>query len=134
MKGRKLAVLANYPIHPVLLAKDLDVARDFYHAKLGLPILVEREGAVEFGCGSGSKLVVSKSTTGTADTQTQVAWTVPDIEAALTDLRARGVKIEDYDLPGLKTVDGIADLGFARMAWIIDPGGNALAILQERGR
>jgi catechol 2,3-dioxygenase-like lactoylglutathione lyase family enzyme len=30
-------------------------------------------------------------------------------------------------------LDGIADLGFAWMAWIIDPGKNALAIMQLKG-
>jgi hypothetical protein len=49
------------------------------------------------------------------------------------ELRSRGVQVEDYDLPGLKTEDGIADLGFAWMAWIVDPGRNALAIMQLKG-
>jgi hypothetical protein len=40
------------------------------------------------------------------------------------------VAIQEYDMPGLKTTDGIADLGFARAAWIVDPHGNALGILQ----
>jgi hypothetical protein len=44
--------------------------------------------------------------------------------------RARGVTVEEYDMPGLKTEDGIADLGFAWMAWIVDPGKNALAIME----
>jgi hypothetical protein len=39
-------------------------------------------------------------------------------------------KVEDYDTPGLKTEDGIADIGFAWTAWIIDPATNALGILQ----
>jgi hypothetical protein len=66
----------------------------------------------------------------TADEQTQASWKVTDLRAEVADLRARGVKVEDYDMPGLKTEDGIADLGFAWMAWIIDPGKNALAIMQ----
>ena len=125
-------MLADSPVHPVLLAKDLEAARNFYHVKLGLPILVEREGeAIELQCGRGTKLVVTKSTTGTADTQTQVGWTVDDLEATLAELRERGVKIEDYDLPDFRTESGIADFGFARMAFFVDPGGNALAILQQ---
>ena len=48
----------------------------------------------------------------------------------MDDLRKRGVKVEEYDLPGLKTENGIADLGFALAAWIVDPGANALGILQ----
>jgi hypothetical protein len=73
---------------------------------------------------------VTKSTTGTADTQTQASWQVTDLQAEVADLRARGVKIEDYDLPGLKTENGIVDIGFALAAWMIDPGKNALGILQ----
>lgn len=126
-------MLGDNPIHPLLLATDLDAAREFYHARLGLQILVERSGeAIEFVCGGGTKLVVTKSTTGTADSQTQAGWSVPDLDATLAELRTSGVKIEDYDLPGFKTEDGIADFGFARMAFIVDPGGNALAILEER--
>ena len=50
----------------------------------------------------------------------------------LAELRARGVKIEDYDTPALKTEDGIADLGFALAAWFIDPAGNAIGITQYK--
>jgi catechol 2,3-dioxygenase-like lactoylglutathione lyase family enzyme len=126
-------MLANSPIHPVLLATDLDAARDFYGAKLGLPILVDRgDEAVEFACEEGTKLVVTKSTTGTADLQTQVGWVVEDLEATLADLRSRRVTIEEYDLPDFKTEHGIADFGFARMAFIVDPGRNALAVMEER--
>lgn len=122
-------MLADSPIHPVLLATDLEAAREFYHVKLGLPILVERRGeAIEFSCGKGTKLAVTMSTTGTADSQTQAGWTVDDLEGTLAELRERG---EDYDLPGLRTEGGIADFGFARMAVCVDPGGNALAILQQ---
>lgn len=125
-------MLADAPIHPVLLAKDLDAAREFYGTKLGLPVLVDRgDEAVEFRCGEGTKLVVTSSTTGTADSQTQVGWIVRNLEAELDELRGRGVTIEEYDLPGFKTENGIADFGFARMAFIVDPGGNALAIMQE---
>jgi hypothetical protein len=66
----------------------------------------------------------------TADQQTQAAWQVRDIRAEVAELRACGVKVEDYGPPGLTTEDGIADLGFAWAAWIIDPGTNALGILQ----
>jgi catechol 2,3-dioxygenase-like lactoylglutathione lyase family enzyme len=123
-------LLGDHPIHPVLLAKDLAAAREFYHDRLGLEILTENEAAIVFRCGAGTHLDVTKSTTGTADTQTQASWEVPDLRAEVAELRSRGVKVEDYDMPGLKTEDGIADIGFAWAAWIIDPGKNALGILQ----
>jgi catechol-2,3-dioxygenase len=123
-------MLGEHPIYPVLLATDLGAAKDFYHGKLGLEILNESEAAIVFGCGSGTQLAVTKSTTGTADTQTQAGWYVKDIRAEVAELRSRGVKVEEYDLPGLKTQDGVADIGFAWAAFIVDPGKNALGILQ----
>jgi catechol 2,3-dioxygenase-like lactoylglutathione lyase family enzyme len=123
-------MLGEHPITPVLLATDLAAAREFYHDKLGLKILTEDENAITFRCGGGTHLDVTKSTVGTADSQTQASWQVNDIRAEVAELRARGVKVEDYDMPGLKTEDGIADIGFAWAAWVIDPGKNALGILQ----
>ena len=123
-------MLGEHPITPVLLAKDLAAAGEFYHDRLGLEILSENENAIVFKCGGGTHLDVTKSTVGTADEQTQASWQVADIRAEVAELRARGVKVEDYDVPGLKTEDGIADIGFAWAAWIIDPGNNALGILQ----
>jgi catechol 2,3-dioxygenase-like lactoylglutathione lyase family enzyme len=123
-------MLGEHLITPVLLATDLAAAREFYHDKLGLEILTENENAITFKCGGGTHLDVTKSTVGTADSQTQASWQVNDIRAEVAELRARGVKVEDYDMPGLKTEDGIADIGFAWAAWVTDPGKNALGILQ----
>jgi hypothetical protein len=101
---------------------------------LGLEILRDDPERIIFRCGSGSQVAVTLSTTGTSDIQTQLAWRVPDIHAELMDLRARGVRIEAYDAPDPTTdADGIADMGYAWAAWIIDPSGNALAILQVKG-
>jgi catechol 2,3-dioxygenase-like lactoylglutathione lyase family enzyme len=126
-------MLGDHPIHPVLLAKDLAATREFYHDRVGLEILIENDDAIVFRCGGGTQLDVTKSTVGTADEQTQVSWQVPDLRAEVAELRSRGVKVEDYDMPGLKTEDGIADLGFAFAAWIVDPGGNALSVMQLKG-
>jgi catechol 2,3-dioxygenase-like lactoylglutathione lyase family enzyme len=123
-------MLGDHPITPVLLAKDLAAARELYHDRLGLDILTEGDNAIVFKCGGDTHLDVTRSTVGTADQQTQASWQVADVRAEVAELRARGVEVEDYDMPGLKTEDGIADIGFAWAAWIIDPGKNALSILQ----
>lgn len=123
-------MLGEHPIDVVLLATDLESSKEFYAGKLGLEILNESEEAVTYKCGGDSRLAVTKSTTGTADEQTQASWRVDDLAAELAELRARGVEIQEYDMPGLKTADGVADLGFALMAWIIDPHKNALGIMQ----
>jgi catechol-2,3-dioxygenase len=127
-------MLGDHPIDVVLLATDLGESKEFYAGKLGLEILTESEAEVTYKCGGDSRLAVTKSTTGTADEQTQAGWRVDDLAAELAELRSRGVEIQEYDMPemGLKTVDGVADLGFALIAWIVDPHGNALAIIQLR--
>ena len=123
-------MLGNYPIDVVLLAMDLAAAKDFYADKIGLRVLNESPGSVTFQCGGDTQLVVTKSSVGTRDEQTQAAFRVADVRAEVSELRGRGVKIEDYDMPGLQTHDGIADIGFAWMAWFIDPGKNCVGMMQ----
>ena len=123
-------MLGDYPIDVVLLAPDLEASKDFFAKKVGLEIVNDSPNAVTFKCGGDSRLAVSKSTVGTKDDQTQAAFRVRDVRAEVAELRRRGVKIEDYDMPGLKTVDGIADIGFAWMAWFIDPGKNCVGMMQ----
>ena len=125
-------MLGDYPIFPILLSKDLAASRAFYHDTLGLEIIREDDERIIFRCGAGSQLSVTLSTIGTADRQTQLAWRVPDIKAELEDLRARGVPIQEYSAPDPVTSDGIADMGFAWAAWIIDPSQNALALLEVK--
>ena len=123
-------MLGDFPIDVVLLATDLEASKDFYANKIGLEIVNDTPYAVQFNCGGGSQLGVSKSSVGTADPQTQAAFRVKDLAAELAELRSRGVKIEDYDLPDLKTVDGVAEVPFGLMAWFIDPGKNCVGIIQ----
>ncbi len=127
-------MLSDHPVFPILLSIDLDASRTFYHATLGLEILREDEGdRIVFRCGGGTQLVVTLSTIGTSDTQTQMAWRVPDIRAAIVDLRARGVRIEEYRSPDPVTTDGIADMGHSWAAWFLDPSRNVLAVVQPKG-
>jgi catechol 2,3-dioxygenase-like lactoylglutathione lyase family enzyme len=123
-------MLGDHPIDVILLATDLEESKEFYAGKLGLEILRESEAEIVYKCGGDSLLAVTKSTVGTADEQTQAGWRVDDLAAELAELRSRGVEIQDYDTPELKTEDGVADLGFALVAWIIDPHKNALGITQ----
>lgn len=125
-------MLAEYPIFPILLSKDLGVSRRFYHDVLGLEVLHEDEDRVVFRCGGDTTLALSRSTVGTADTQTQVGWRVPDIRAAIADLRARGVRIEEYTAPDPVTSDGVADMGWLWAAWFLDPHGNVLSVVQRK--
>ena len=127
-------MLSDHPVFPILLSTDLAASRTFYHDVLGLEILREDEGdRIVFRCGAGTQLAITSSTTGTSDTQTQMAWRVPDVREAVADLRARGVRIEEYAAPAPVTVDGIADMGHSWAAWFIDPSRNVLAVVQPKG-
>ena len=127
-------MLSDHPVFPILLSTDLDASRSFYRDTLGLEILREDAGdRIVFRCGAGTQLVVTLSTVGTSDSQTQMAWRVPDLPSALDELRARGVHIEDYEAPDPVTIDGIADMGHSWAAWFIDPSRNVLAVVQPKG-
>ena len=127
-------MLSDDPVFPILLSTDLDATRAFYRDTLGLEILREDPGdRIVFRCGAGTQIAVTRSTVGTSDTQTQLAWRVPDIHAALLDLRARGVRIEEYTAPDPVTTDGVADMVHSWAAWFVDPSGNVLAVVQPKG-
>jgi catechol 2,3-dioxygenase-like lactoylglutathione lyase family enzyme len=120
-----------------LPAQNLERARAFYAEKLGLEPDEEREGGLRYVCAAGEFALFESSGAATGD-HTQMGWEVEDIEATVRDLRARGVVFEEYDLPGLKTVDGIADIegnypskgSGERGAWFRDSEGNMLGIGQ----
>jgi catechol-2,3-dioxygenase len=123
-------MLAEHPIDVMLLATDLGTAKDFYGARIGLEVLIETDDFVTFRCGGESRLVVTKSSEGSSEAQTKASWRVGDVAAAVADLRSRGVQVIDYDLPSLKTFDGVADVGFALTAWFTDPSGNTIGLMQ----
>jgi catechol 2,3-dioxygenase-like lactoylglutathione lyase family enzyme len=120
-----------------LPAHDLDRARAFYAEKLGLEPAEEREGGLRYVCAAGEFALFESAGAASGD-HTQMGWEVEDIEATVRELRSRGVVFEEYDVPGLKTVDGIADIdgnypskGSAeRGAWFRDSEGNMLGIGQ----
>ena len=126
-------MLSEFPVFPILLSRDLAATRAFYEGVLGLEVAREDPGdRIVFRSGGG-QLVVTLSTVGTHDTQTQAAWRVPDIHAAIADLRSRGVKIEEYVAPDPVTTDGVADMGHSWAAWFLDPSINVLAVVQPKG-
>jgi catechol-2,3-dioxygenase len=112
----------------MLLATDLDEARRFYGDTIGLEVMLSDEQILTFRCGGDSRLVVTQSTTGTADEATKACWRVDDLADEVAELRARGVRIDEF--PELGTFDGIADIGFALAAWFTDPHSNSIGLLQ----
>ena len=121
-----------------LPAQDLDRARRFYAEKLGLEPVDERPGGLLYRCAAGD-FVLFQSVGASPGTFTQMGIEVDDIEATVAELKERGVVFEEYDLPGMKTVDGIADIegnypsknaSGERGGWFRDSEGNLLGIGQ----
>jgi catechol 2,3-dioxygenase-like lactoylglutathione lyase family enzyme len=120
-----------------LPVQDLARARAFYAQKLGLEPVEERPGGLRYQTGSG-KFSLFASAGAASGTHTQMAWEVDDIVAVVAELRRRGVVFEQIDLPGLQTVDGIAEVagnypsaGVGELAaWFRDSEGNLLGLGQ----
>jgi hypothetical protein len=89
---------------------------------------------VTFACGGDSRLVVTRTSSPSSEQQTKASWRVTDVVSEVAELRARGVHAVEYDEPYLKTVDGVADVGFALSAWFVDPGGNTIGLLQFKDK
>lgn len=121
-----------------LPAEDLGRARAFYSEKLGLEPAEERPGGLLYRVG-GCEFGLFQAAAGVSSgTFTQMGWQVDDIEATVAELRDRGVVFEEYDIPGLTTVDGIAEIAGnypskgtgERAVWFKDSEGNLLGIGQ----
>ncbi|MFC5748197.1 VOC family protein [Actinomadura rugatobispora] len=130
--------LADAAVSARLPAQDLDRARRFYAEKLGLEPAETRPGGLRYQCRNGW-FSVFQSAGGPSGTHTQIAWEVDDIEEVVAELRRRGVEFEDVDAPGLRTVDGIAQVSGnypsaggvgERAAWFRDSEGNMHGIGQ----
>ena len=119
-----------------LPAQDLERARRYYSEKLGHDPVEERPGGLLYQAPNG-EFGLFQSGGAPSGAHTQMGWEVDDIDATVRELRSRGVVFEEYDVPGLKTVDGIAEIegnypskgGIGeRAAWFRDSEGNMLGI------
>ena len=113
----------------MLPAQDLERAKAFYRDKLGLTPTQDMMTGVLYQLGGGTGFGLFLSAGKSSGTHTQLAFEVEDVLAAANDLKARGVKLEEYDTPELRTVDGIADMGGGfKGAWFKDSEGNLIAV------
>lgn len=128
-------MLANAEVAARLPCQDLRRARAFYADKLGLEPVEERPGGLLYRCGT-TRFALFASAGRASGEHTQLGFEVSDIEAVVDELRRRGVVFEDVNVPGLRTVDGIAEVegnypsvGVGeRAAWFRDSEGNLLGI------
>jgi catechol 2,3-dioxygenase-like lactoylglutathione lyase family enzyme len=123
-------MLSNAEVHPTLPAIDLERAKKFYEETLGLKVLKEDPSpGMLFGASNGTAVYLYQRGATKAD-HTVAVFSVKDVEAEVKELKSKGVKFEEYDMPdmGIKTVDGIATMEGYKGAWFKDTEGNILGI------
>ncbi|HTG97959.1 MAG TPA: VOC family protein [Burkholderiales bacterium] len=124
-------MLQNSPLYAYIPAQDVARARRFYEDKLGFRPREEVAGGVVYEFGKGTAAFLYPTPNAGSSRASQAYWQVADIEREVAELKKRGVKFEDYDMPGMKTENGIFTGGGARAAWFRDSEGNILAVIQS---
>jgi catechol 2,3-dioxygenase-like lactoylglutathione lyase family enzyme len=124
--------LADAGIVAIVPVSEVEAAIRFYGDTLGLELQERRDDLpenreAEFRAGQGTLLVYESVGAGKSR-HTVAGFRVDDVDAVVASLRERGVEFEDYDLPDLKTEEGVAAVGDVRAAWCRDPDGNLLAV------
>src|SRR5689334_8970776 len=112
-----------------LPASDFDRAKGFYEGTLGLSPVMENPAGNLYKAGSAHVFLYPSEHAG-SNGATAATFVVADAVAAVEELRGKGVTFEEYDQPGLKTENGIAELGGVKGAWFKDTGGNILALTE----
>jgi predicted enzyme related to lactoylglutathione lyase len=123
-------MLTSAPVMATIPVVDIKRATKFYSETLGLKVSKSGEGEAFLECGDKTMLYLFQRGATKAD-HTIAGFMVQDVEAEVKALRSKGVTFEEYDVPGLKTVNGIATVPGHKSAWFKDTEGNILAVNQE---
>jgi len=124
-------MLKDAPVVPYIPATDVARARRFYEERVGLVPREEVAGGVVYECGKRSWIFLYPSGGAGTSKASQAFWQVDDIEREVAELKKRGVKFEEYDMPGMKRENSIYTGGGAKAAWFKDSEGNILAVIQN---
>ena len=124
-------MLQKFPMYAYLPAKDVARARKFYEDKLGFKPGRELAGGVTYTFGERTACFLYPTPNAGTSKASQAFWQVDDVEREVAELRKRGVRFEEYDMPGMKSVNGIVTAGGAKAAWFKDSEGNTLALVQD---
>jgi predicted enzyme related to lactoylglutathione lyase len=124
-------MLQRSPMYAYIPARDINRARKFYEEKVGLKPKEEIEGGVVYEFAGHTAAFLYPTPNAGTSRASQAFWQVDDLEREMAELKKRGVSFEEYDMPGVKTKNGIALGGGAKSAWFKDPDGNTLALVQE---
>ena len=124
-------MLQKSPMYAYVPVKDMTRARQFYEETVGLKPKEERAGGVIYEFGEHTACFMYPTPNAGSSKASQAFWQVDDVEREVAELKRRGVKFEEYDMPGMKTENGIANAGDAKAAWFKDTEGNTMALIER---
>jgi catechol 2,3-dioxygenase-like lactoylglutathione lyase family enzyme len=128
MVGKESPMLSDANVLPMLPVKDFEGAKRFYEKTLALRKVDEMPGtAVTYRSGNSTLCVYRSDHAGT-NQGTAALWEVPDVDATVKELKAKGVSFEKYDMPGISHEGDVHRAGDLRVAWFKDPDGNILSV------
>ena len=114
-------------------ANDIPKAKEFYAGKLGLDVS-ESHGLLTLRLAGGNHVIIYPKANHVPATFTVLNFPVEDVDLAVDELKERGVRFEQYDLPDLKTDQkGIMRGNGPTIAWFKDPAGNILSVIDQAG-
>src|SRR5687767_14850877 len=111
MSTKEGSMLQQSPMCAYIPVRDVARARKFYEEKVGLKPKQEIAGGVTYEFGRGTACFLYPTPNAGTSKASQAFWQVEDVEREVRELKARGVQFEDYDMPGMKTENGIATGG-----------------------
>lgn len=123
-------MLQKSPMYAYIPVSDMARARAFYEQKLGFVPKAESLGGIIYEFANQTGCFMYETPNAGTSKASQAFWQVEDVEREVEELKAKGVVFEEYDFPGLTTMNGIATAGGARSAWFKDTEGNIMAIIQ----
>jgi catechol 2,3-dioxygenase-like lactoylglutathione lyase family enzyme len=124
-------MLSDAEVGASIAVKDLEAAKGWYGKTLGLTPEREEPDGIYYRCGGGSSFFIYPSTFAGTAQNTVAGFRVKDLEREMEELRSRGITLEDYAFPGLKTENGIATFEGGRGAWFKDLDGNIFALTHD---
>ena len=124
-------MLTDSPAFSGFSVNDLAAARRFYEETLGLRVSdVEMDGLMRLDLGGGTNVLVYPKPDHTPASFTVLNFPVPDVEKAVDELSARGVRFEHYENPPTDE-KGIMREGGPLIAWFTDPAGNVFSVIAQ---
>jgi len=124
-------LLSDHHAYPTVPASDLERAKAWYRDKLGLEPVAEHPIGTMYRLAGGTGFRLYETQAAGSARHTVMVFDSRDVGADIAALRQRGVVFEEYDLPGLRTENGMATVGPFHVAWFKDSEGNILAIGDE---